>query len=118
MWVCRARWSARRAWEGEAISRRSQRIKIWVFGALGVSALLLIVLALPHRAVSVGHTRAVWGITRGWAVSSWSGRSTEWDETIPPLPPCQFYQMHRGQFGPFYIVTSRRVAPNPGEVCE
>ena len=100
------------------MSRRSQRIKLWVFGALGVCALLLIVLALPHRAVSIGQTRVVWGITREWAFSSQSSRLTEWDEATPPMPPCQFYQVHREQFGPFYVATARSVPPIPGEACE
>ena len=100
------------------MSRRSQRVNLWVFVALGVCASLLIVSAVPHRAVSMGRTRVIWGLTRGWAVISRSSRFTEWDETIPPLPPCQFYQMHQQQFGPFYVITSRRVPPNPGEVCE
>ena len=100
------------------MSRRSQRVKFWVFGALGVCALLLIISALPHPSVYVGRTKVAWGLARGWAISSHSERSTEWDEPIPPDPPCQFYQVHQEQFGPFCVVTSRRVAPNPGEVCE
>ena len=99
------------------MGRRSPQVKLWVFGSLTVCVLLAAVFAL-HPAVSVGRTRVAWRLTRGWGIYSWSGRVTEWDETYPPQPPCQFYQVRREQFGLVLVETSRRVSPRPGEVCQ
>ena len=103
------------------MSRWSQQVKLWVFGLMTVCVLLLIIAALPHPVVSVGRTTVTWRLTRGWGIGSWSGRETTWDEpaeTIPPQPPCQFYQVRWQQVGPFWVQTSRRVPPGPGEACE
>ncbi len=103
------------------MSRWSPQVKLWVFSASAVCVLLLVLLALPHPAVSVGRTIVTWRLTRVWSIGSWSGRETTWDEpaeTIPPQPPCQFHQVRSEQMGPLLVVMSRRVPPQPGEVCE
>lgn len=100
--------------------RWSQRVKLWVFSFLAV-CVLLVVSALLHPTVSVGSTRVACRFTGGWSISSGSSRITEWEDTegiIPPLPPCQFHQVRWEQFGPFHMMTDRRVPPRAGEVCK